>query len=74
MSPDHLAAPLWATALGTVLVLIGTGTMPIGDGSDVKFTVRILQMAAGTGYVVAALIVFNLYRDRYSLKLDTLAL
>lgn len=67
-------APLWATALGTVLVLIGSGTMPVGDGSDVKFTVRILQMAAGTGYVVAALIVFNLYRERYSLKLDNLAL
>jgi len=25
----------------------------------------ILQMAAGAGHVVAALIVFNLYRDRY---------
>ena len=59
-------APLWGSALSTVLVLIGTGTMPIGDGADVKFTIRILQMAAATGYVVAALIIVTLYRSSSS--------
>ena len=62
---------MWATALSTVLVLIGSGTMPIGDGADVKFAVRILQMAAGAGYVVTALVLFNLYRHRYTLKRTT---
>ena len=61
-------APLWATALSTVLVLIGSGTMPIGDGADVKFAVRILQLAAGSGYVAAALVLFNLHRQRHAVK------
>lgn len=46
------------------LVLIGTGTMPIGDGTDMKFPIRMLQMAAATGYVVLALTMVTLYRQR----------
>jgi len=47
-------AALYATGISTVLVLIGSGTAPIGDETDVKFYTRILLIVLATLYVVAA--------------------
>ncbi len=47
-------APLYGMAFSTLLLLIGGGTMPIGDEVDTKFIIRILHIVLATGYIVGA--------------------
>ena len=48
------AAKLFATGMSTVLLLIGSGTGPIGDDTEVKFYVRIVLIMLAALYVVGA--------------------
>lgn len=47
-------APIYGMAFSTVLLLIGTGTMPFGDSVDAKFVTRILQISVAVLYIVGA--------------------
>jgi uncharacterized membrane protein YccC len=51
---ERPAAPLYGMAFSTVLLLIGTGTMPYGDEVDTKFVLRILQISIAVLYIVGA--------------------
>jgi hypothetical protein len=48
------SAPLYGMAFSTLLLLIGMGTMPFGDGVDTKFFTRILQISAAVLYIIGA--------------------
>ncbi|MBL8708808.1 MAG: DUF2955 domain-containing protein [Rhodospirillaceae bacterium] len=57
-SPSPLA-PVYAIALTTFLILLGTGLAPIGDGSAVAFIARLADVALASLYAIGAIILFR---------------
>jgi hypothetical protein len=59
---DRREAPLYATVLSTVLLLIGGSIAPFGDDAGAKFTLRIGQILVAVVYVVGALALIDRIR------------
>lgn len=61
-------AQLCASGFGTVILLIGLGTMPIGDDVDDQFYTRIIQLVAAAIYMQFAYRVAALVLKRRALR------
>lgn len=61
-------AQLCASGFGTVILLIGLGTMPIGDDVDDQFYTRIIQLVAAAIYMQFAYRVAGLVLKRRALR------
>ncbi len=62
---DRPEAPVYATVLSTVLLLVGGSIAPFGDDMGAKFTLRIGQILIAVLYVVGALTLIDRIRSEH---------
>jgi hypothetical protein len=62
---DRPEAPVYATVLSTVLLLVGGSIAPFGDDMSAKFTLRIGQILIAVLYVVGALTLIDRIRTEH---------